>query len=103
MRLAASVETERLTWQAGTPGKPWQNFSFPHPPRFVKPSKIKPAPPKIMEMLLKKEIGTAKVILSKVCFISCPVLRNSHPSSAKDLTLTRLRRVNVKISSYVDR
>ena len=55
-----------------------------------------------MEMLLKKEIGTAKVILSKVCFISCPVLRNSHPGSAKDLTLTRLRRVNVKISSYVD-
>jgi hypothetical protein len=26
----------------------------------VTPSKIKPAPPKIMEMLLKKEIGTAK-------------------------------------------
>ena len=62
MRLAASVETERLTWQAGTPGKPWQNFSFRHPPRFVKPSKIKPAPPNIMEMLSKKEIGTAKFI-----------------------------------------
>jgi hypothetical protein len=45
-----------------TPGKPWQNFPFQHPPGFVKPSKIKPAPPKIMEMLLKKEMGTAKGI-----------------------------------------
>jgi hypothetical protein len=62
MRLAAGAATERLAWQAGTPGKPWQNFSFGHPPRFVKPSKIKPAPPNIMEMLSKKEIGTAKVI-----------------------------------------
>jgi len=47
-----------------TPGKPWQNFLFPHPPGFVKPSKIKPVPPKVMEMLLKKETGTAKLMAS---------------------------------------
>jgi hypothetical protein len=53
-----------------TPGKPWQNVSFRHPPAFVEPSKIKPALPKIMEMLLKKEIGTAKVILGGIAFVT---------------------------------
>jgi hypothetical protein len=66
MRLAASVTIERLAWQAGTPGKPGQNSSFQHPPAFVKPSKIKPAPAKGMEMLLKKEAGTAKGILGGI-------------------------------------
>jgi len=56
----ATVTKESLAWQAGTPGKPWQNFLFPRPTGFIKPSKIKPAPPTIMEMLLKKEVGTAK-------------------------------------------
>jgi hypothetical protein len=51
-----------------TPDKFWQNFFFPHPPPFAKPSKIKPVPPKIMEMLLKKEIGTAKFILGGISF-----------------------------------
>jgi hypothetical protein len=62
IRLAAGLAMGRLAWQAGTPGKRWQNFSLRHPPWFFEPSKIKPAPPKIMEMLLKKEIGTAKAV-----------------------------------------
>jgi hypothetical protein len=55
------------------PGKPWQNVSSPHPPAFVEPSKIKPALPKIMEMLLKKEIGIAKVILGAIPFVTYPL------------------------------
>jgi len=49
-------------------GVPLAEFLIPTSTLFVKPSKIKPAPPKIMEMFLKKEIGTAKAILDKVCF-----------------------------------
>jgi hypothetical protein len=33
---------------------------------------------------LKKEIGTAKVILSRLCFMGYPVSGNSHPGSAKN-------------------
>jgi hypothetical protein len=72
----------RLAWQAGTPSKPWQNLSFPPPRRFIKPSKIKPAPPKIMEVLLKKEIGTAKVVLREI-LLRYRLSGNSHPSFAK--------------------
>jgi len=59
MGLAAGVPTERLAWQAGMPRKPWQNSPFPQPPEFLEPSKIRPAPTKVMEMLLKRETGTA--------------------------------------------
>jgi hypothetical protein len=67
------LATEKLAWQAGTPSKSWQNFSFPHPPSFIKTSKIKPAPPKIMEMLLKKEIGTARFTPGAISFLRYPL------------------------------
>jgi hypothetical protein len=76
------LATEKLAWQAGTPSKPWQNLWFPHLHPFVKTSKIKPAPPKIMEVLLKKEIGTAKVVLREI-LLRYRLSGNSHPSFAK--------------------
>jgi hypothetical protein len=88
------LATEKLAWQAGTPSKPWQNVSFPDPPRFVKPSKIKSAPPKIREMLLKKEMGTAKVILGAISFLRyslasgpeglCPGFRLVEPTARRE-------------------
>jgi hypothetical protein len=54
-----------------------------------------------MEMLLKKEIGTAKGILRGNAFEISPF--GEQPSQvARNSTLTRLRRVNVKILRYGD-
>jgi hypothetical protein len=83
IRLAAGLAMGRLAWQAGTPGKPWQNLSFPPPRRFIKPSKIKPAPPKRMEVLLKKEPGTAKVVVREI-LLRYRLSGNSHPGSVKN-------------------
>ena len=51
-----------------------------------------------MEMLLKKEIGTANVIVGGISFVRYPLSGNSHPSSAKKLT-SMLRSSAMKTAS----